>query len=128
MNNTKGHRKKSIHRKCNKEELLTDLANCRKVIKGSLTRNRRRCGKPQCRCMSGELHESLAITYKQNRKSFLVHVPEHLQTLAKEAIEDYHKLKKLIEEISLLNLEAFKEQARKQKNLKKKQTISTGKS
>jgi hypothetical protein len=78
--------------------------------------------------MSGELHESLAITYKQNRKSFLVHVPEHLQTLAKEAIEDYHKLKKLIEEISLLNLEAFKEQARKQKNLKKKQTISTGKS
>jgi len=75
--------------------------------------------------MSGELHESLAITYKQNRKSFFVHVPEHLQTLAKEAIEDYHQLKKLIEEISLLNLEAFKEQAQKQRKPKKKQTMST---
>lgn len=111
---------------CNKDELVTELAKCKKIIKGSLTRNRRRCGKPQCRCMRGELHESLAITYKRGQKSFLIHVPEHLHTQAQEAIADYHKLKNLIEQISQLNVKTFKDLARKQQIPKKTQTKSSG--
>jgi len=33
------------------------------VLHGTLTTFRRRCGKPACRCASGEPHESPALTY-----------------------------------------------------------------
>jgi len=107
-----------------KHELVKELTNCGRLMKGSLTRIRRRCGKSQCRCMRGQLHESLAITYKKGRKSFLIHVPGHLHTQAREAIEDYHRLKNLIEQISGLNVKAFKDLARKQRIAKQTQTRS----
>ena len=105
-----------------KDELAKELAKCGRLMKGSLTRIRRRCGKSQCRCMRGQLHESLAITFKKGGKSFLIHVPRHLHTQAREAIEDYHRLKNLIEQISKLNVKAFKDLARKQRTAKKTQT------
>ncbi|MGI8752571.1 MAG: DUF6788 family protein [Acidimicrobiales bacterium] len=33
------------------------------VLHGTLTTFRRRCGKPACRCATGEPHESPALTY-----------------------------------------------------------------
>ena len=33
------------------------------VLRGTLTTFRRRCGKPGCRCATGEPHESPALTY-----------------------------------------------------------------
>jgi len=111
-----------------KNRLLAELADCGNAIKGSLTRNRRRCGKPQCRCTQGKLHESLAITYKQERKSCLVHVPEHLQKQAKDAVKDYHKIKEIIEQISKINVDAFRRKAQKKQKVKKKTTGSTDRS
>ena len=35
------------------------------VLHGTLTTFRRRCGKPSCRCASGEAHESPALTYTE---------------------------------------------------------------
>ena len=70
-------------------------------------------------------HESLAITYKTGRKSCLIHIPRHLRTQAQEAIEDYHKLKNLIEQISELNVKTFKDLARQQRTTKKSQSNSS---
>lgn len=33
------------------------------VLRGTLTTSRRRCGKPNCRCASGEPHESPALRF-----------------------------------------------------------------
>jgi hypothetical protein len=35
------------------------------VLRGTLTVSRRRCGKPNCRCVSGELHESPALRFSE---------------------------------------------------------------
>jgi hypothetical protein len=35
------------------------------VLRGTLTTFRRRCGKPACRCATGEPHESPALTYTE---------------------------------------------------------------
>ena len=35
------------------------------LLRGTLTTFRRRCGKPGCRCGSGELHESPALTFTE---------------------------------------------------------------
>lgn len=113
-----GRKKQGRHGK--KERLLRQLAECEHLIKGSLTVNRRRCGTPTCRCSRGELHESLAITYKREGRSVLVHVPAHLKQEAQQAIEDYHQMKDLTDEISQMNIERFKELAREARARKSK--------
>lgn len=35
------------------------------VLRGTLTTFRRRCGKPTCRCATGEAHESPALTFTE---------------------------------------------------------------
>lgn len=39
------------------------------LLRGTLTVFRRRCGKPSCRCASGEPHESPALTYTENGRT-----------------------------------------------------------
>lgn len=39
------------------------------VLHGTLTTFRRRCGKPACRCASGEPHESPALTYTEGGRT-----------------------------------------------------------
>lgn len=92
------------------------LAMRGRMIKASLVVNRRRCGKPGCRCAQGALHESLAFTYKQDGKSVLVHIPHHLETEARQAQNDYRKLKTLVEELSMINIKLLKHKAQRSKS------------
>ncbi|MGV1010791.1 MAG: DUF6788 family protein [Dermatophilaceae bacterium] len=39
------------------------------LLKGSLTTFRRRCGKPTCRCATGEPHESPALRYTEDGRT-----------------------------------------------------------
>ena len=39
------------------------------VLRGTLTTFRRRCGKPTCRCASGEPHESPALTFTESGRT-----------------------------------------------------------
>ena len=116
----KATRRKKQRTHAKKDRLLRQLMECGHLIKGSLTVNRRRCGTPTCRCSRGELHESLAITYKRGGRSVLVHVPDHLKQEAQQAVEDYHRIKDLTDEISQMNIEQFKQLAREARARKSK--------
>lgn len=39
------------------------------VLRGTLTTFRRRCGKPNCRCATGEPHESPALAYSEDGRT-----------------------------------------------------------
>lgn len=39
------------------------------LLRGTLTTFRRRCGKPSCRCATGEPHESPALTYTEGGRT-----------------------------------------------------------
>jgi hypothetical protein len=39
------------------------------MLHGTLTTFRRRCGKPNCRCATGDPHESPALTYTEGGRS-----------------------------------------------------------
>jgi len=39
------------------------------VLRGTLTTFRRRCGKPSCRCATGEPHASPALTFYENGRT-----------------------------------------------------------
>lgn len=84
------------------------LASCRRLIKASLCAVRLQCGKPSCRCVQGMRHEALAFTYKLKSRSMLLHVPKAMEREARQAAADYAKLKKLVETLSLNNMERFR--------------------
>jgi hypothetical protein len=39
------------------------------VLRGTLTTFRRRCGKPTCRCATGDAHESPALTFTESGRT-----------------------------------------------------------
>src|SRR3974377_169672 len=51
-------------------------------LPGSLYTLRRKCGKPNCRCNRGELHESTVLSYRgQGRSRNISPPPEQLESL-----------------------------------------------
>jgi hypothetical protein len=96
-----------------RRNLARRLAARGRLIKASLSVNRRKCGNPRCRCSEGELHESLAFTFKdKGGGSVMVHVPAHLEQEARKAHRDYAELKELVDELSEVNLAIFKAKAK----------------
>jgi hypothetical protein len=63
------------------------------LLPGSLYTLRRKCGKPNCRCTRGELHESTALSYRATGrpKNFLP-PPEQIDTLRKMT-DDYRRVR-----------------------------------
>jgi hypothetical protein len=94
------------------EKLRMTLVEGGHLIKGSLVVNRRRCGKPTCRCAQGQLHESVALTYKQRARSVLLHVPADLQAEATRAIREHQRVKRLLSRLSEINLAALRQNIR----------------
>jgi hypothetical protein len=53
------------------------------VLKGTLTTFRRRCGKPSCRCATGEPHTSPALTFYEDGRTRTVTLrPEEVDEVA----------------------------------------------
>lgn len=63
-------------------QLLQDCLARESLLPGSLYALRRKCGKPNCRCARGELHESTVLSYRGNgRPRNISPPPERLDSL-----------------------------------------------
>jgi hypothetical protein len=63
-------------------QLLEDCLGRELLLPGSLYILRRKCGKPNCRCSSGELHESTVLSYRgQGRPRNISPSAEQLESL-----------------------------------------------
>ena len=61
------------------------------LLPGSLYTLRRKCGKPNCRCNRGELHESTVLSYRgQGRPRNISPPPEQLESL-RTMTHDYRR-------------------------------------
>jgi hypothetical protein len=71
--------------------LLADCFGRESLLPGSLYTLRRKCGKPNCRCTRGELHESTVLSYRgEGRPRNISPPPEQIDTLRKMT-EDYRR-------------------------------------
>jgi len=62
--------------------LLEDCFGREALLPGSLYVLRRKCGKPNCRCTRGKLHESTVLSYRgQGRPQNISPAPEQIDTL-----------------------------------------------
>ena len=72
-------------------QLLEDCLARAPLIPGSLYTLRRKCGKPNCHCSRGELHESTVLSYRgQGRPRNISPPPRHLDSL-RTMTHDYRR-------------------------------------
>ena len=71
--------------------LLEECFGREPLLPGSLYTLRRKCGKPNCRCTRGELHESTVLSYRgEGRPRNISPPPEQIDALRKMT-EDYRR-------------------------------------
>jgi hypothetical protein len=59
------------------------------MIRGSVVVHRRRCGKPNCRCATGDLHESTVLSYSERGRTRFVMLPPAEVAAVSEAVDRY---------------------------------------
>ncbi len=64
------------------EQLVSVFAERDVLAKGTVYEQRRKCGKPTCRCANGELHSSMVLSRSEDGRTKLMIVPSgHLKDL-----------------------------------------------
>jgi hypothetical protein len=74
---------------------LARLAPGSPVLAATLNRVPKRCGKPSCRCLSGQPHFAWRLTYKDAGTTRNVHVPVGMLDEARSWIKEHKRLKAL---------------------------------
>ena len=90
-----------------RRRLMGRLPDVSEVLHGRPTSQGRRCGKPACRCASGELHGPytyLSVAGPGGR-SRLVYVPAGLAEVVERRVAATGQLEVVLDEISAINLE-----------------------
>ena len=74
------------------------------IIRGSIVRVERVCGKPSCRCHKGFKHHSLYISQSEKGKTKMTYVPKSSQKEAIRLVQNYQRLKVAINRVSEYNI------------------------
>ena len=70
---------------------LRALQRDRPMVQGSFYRLRRKCGKPNCRCARGELHESWVITRSEQGQDRIYSVPTDQRAQLRQWTTEYRR-------------------------------------
>jgi hypothetical protein len=85
------------------------LLNQGGFLKGSLVRMRNTCGKKNCKCARGELHESLYFSRSVNGRQKMTLIPRHLRAEVQDMAGRYKKISETLEKISDLEWQRIEE-------------------
>lgn len=88
---------------------VAQLASGRWFLRGTLSERSGKCGKPNCRCAKGQLHQSLYLVQSRLGKFRQICVPQAWQERVRQAVSDYRLMQRLIEEVSELEWKRLKE-------------------
>jgi len=88
---------------------IAQLASGQWFLRGTLSERSGKCGKPNCHCANGELHQSLYLVQSHAGKPHQICVPQAWQPRIRQAVNDYKQMQRLIEEVSELEWKRLKE-------------------
>lgn len=93
-----------------KKALLKELSGLGNLIRGSLVRGTRKCGKKTCACANGGAghpfnYLSISTTHSRNR---LVYVSKANLAVVRKGVAAYRRAWEILEELSTLNLSMLK--------------------
>ena len=67
------------------------------VARGTVIKLRRLCGKPNCMCVDGQLHESWALSYSLECRTRMIMLSKEVVPVARMAVKQYRKAAKRLE-------------------------------
>jgi len=91
---------------------IAQLATGDFFLRGTLSPRSGKCGKPNCHCAQGRLHQSLCLVQKQQGKLRQSHVPKAWEKQVRQAVTCYQQMQRLIEEVSELEWKRLTERKR----------------
>lgn len=91
---------------------LKALGQVQPFVAASLVRIAVRCGRAGCHCARGDGHPSWYLTMKRAGKTVTVYVSQARLAEVRQAVAEYHAVKRLLHEISELTVACWKAQAR----------------
>ena len=86
-----------------KFQILRTLKIPQDALPGSLSLSHRRCGKPTCRCASGEGHPLWSLTFMLEGKKRVERVPDDWVEQVRRQVEAGRELKQTIAEFLAAN-------------------------
>src|SRR3989304_4209247 len=82
---------------------LNRLLSQEGVIHGTLITRKRVCGKSNCRCIKGHLHESLYLVVTEAGKGRQMYVPKRCEAEVRQWIRQYEQARKLMDDLHRLH-------------------------
>lgn len=84
---------------------LAKLLHTKPVLRASIVKMSRKCGKQGCKCNRGEKHVSPYLSTSFDGKRKMIYIPPELEETVAEWVGAYQETKKLIDEISRASLD-----------------------
>ena len=78
------------------------------MLRGSVLKLRRACGKPNCRCAQGEPHESWVLSYSVKGRTRMLPVPESEVTAIREALTGHRVAVRSLETQAMAGIERLR--------------------
>ena len=75
------------------------------LLRGSLLERERVCGKPSCKCMHGDLHQSLYLVVSEKGRARQLFIPKDWEALVRRWVQNHHDARELMEEVSRIHWE-----------------------
>lgn len=91
-----------------RQQLLNSFPSFDSLLRGSLITRNVKCGKPNCRCASGQGHPSLYLSTLHKGRTRLDYVPAAWEAWVRERLDNYHLAQELIVELTEINLELLR--------------------
>ena len=89
-----------------RRQLARSLPTLEAVLQGALIMQRRRCGKPGCRCARGELHGPYGfLTVRRSTGRRLLYIPAALASAVRRRVTLTTRIERTLVQISAINLE-----------------------
>ena len=80
--------------------VLEKMRSIGPFLPASMTTTTKKCGNPNCRCAKqGPKHETTLVTWKEGNTTKTLHVPRELRGEVAQWIQEWKKLKSLIEKM-----------------------------
>lgn len=108
MNNTDKNKFREIptqELKEHKAQILNSLPPMDNIIRGSLITRPIKCGKPNCRCATGDGHLSFYLSSYYHGNTYMDYVPKSWEARMRQGIENYRAIQDLLSELTEINLE-----------------------
>lgn len=88
---------------------LAQMIHDKDIVLGSLVEMKRKCGKPNCKCVKGQKHVSLYLSCRYKGKRKMICLPKAAEKRAKEAYGRYRTMQRMLAVISTASIERLLE-------------------